>query len=221
MSVIGQSQPGQLTASDLEIVTSYGAKASWPTGFTLYQRGAHADGIFVVTCGRIVLANNGRGKREFVSWVAFQGETFGCEGIAPNGRYASNACAAVPSETLHLTGDGYRALVREQPGCAIAMMGQIATERAAIMRRLHDFASASVDQRVLAALDRLSHDPSMKANGTLVLRQADYRLVCEMVGATRESISLALGRLVGSGVAERDGTAYVIHRRQLGLSLAS
>jgi hypothetical protein len=31
-----------------------------------------------------------------------------------------------------------------------------------------------------------------------------------MVGATRESIALALGRLVGSGIARRSGTAFFI-----------
>lgn len=220
MSSNGQTQPGQLTPNDLAILATYGAKASWPAGFALYERGAPANGLFVVVRGRIVLSNTGRNKRDFVSWVAFERETFGCEGLSPDASYATNAYAVVQSETLHLNFDAFRALVREQPACAIALSSQMVAERAAILRRLHDFASASVDTRVAAALDRLSHDPSSKANGTLVVSPSDYRLLCEMVGATRESISLALGRLVGSGVAERRGSSYVIHRNQLALSPA-
>lgn len=220
MSSNGHTQPGQLTRDDLAILATYGAKASWPAGFALYERGAPANGLFVVVSGRVVLSNTGRNKRDFVSWVAFERETFGCEGLSPNACYATNAYSAVQSETLHLNFDAFRALVREQPACAIALSSQMVAERAAILQRLHDFASASVDTRVVAALDRLSHDPSSRANGTLVVSPADYRLLCEMVGATRESISLALGRLVGSGVAERKGTSYVIHRNQLALSPA-
>ncbi|CAN5603653.1 Crp/Fnr family transcriptional regulator [soil metagenome] len=220
MSEIAHSQPGQLTRDDLEILAAYGARASWPAGFTLYERDTAANGLFVVVRGRIVLSSSGRNKRDFVSWVAFERETFGCEGLSPAGCYATNGYAAVQSETLHLNFDGFRALVREQPACAIALSSQMVTERTAILQRLHDFASASVDRRVLAALDRLSHDPSSKANGTLVVSPADYRLICEMVGATRESISLALGRLVGSGVAEKNGASYVIHRNQLAASPA-
>ncbi|MGI8618503.1 MAG: Crp/Fnr family transcriptional regulator [Gemmatimonadaceae bacterium] len=220
MSENGHYQPGQLTRDDLEILTAYGAIANWPAGFVLYERGTPANGLFVVVSGRIVLSNSGRNKRDFVSWVAFESETFGCEGLSPHAPYATNAYAAVASETLHLNFDAFRALVREQPSCAIALSSQMVTERAAILRRLHDFAAASVDARVLAAIDRLGHDPSSKANGTLVVSPSDYRLLCEMVGATRESISLALGRLVGSGVAERKGTSYVIHRSQLALSPA-
>ncbi len=216
----GHTQPGQLTRDDLEILSTFGAKASWPPGFALYQKGARANGLFIVLAGRVVLSSCGRNKRDFVSWVAFERETFGGEGLCPDASYATNAYAAVQSETLHLNFDGYRALVREQPSCAISLSSQMVTERAAILERLHDFASASVDARVLAALERLSRDPSMNANGTIVVSPSDYRLICEMVGATRESISLALGRLVGSGVAERRGTSYVIHRGQLALSPA-
>ena len=220
MSANGHSQPAQLTREDLALLTTYGAKANWPGGFVLYECGAPANGVFIVVAGRVVLSNSGRNKRDFISWVAFERETFGCEGLSREASYATNAYAAVPSETLHLNFDAFRALVREQPACAIALSSQMVTERAAILHRLHDFAAASVDARVLAALDRLSHDPSSKANGTLVVSPSDYRLLCEMVGATRESISLALGRLVGSGVAERKGTSYLIHRNQLALSPA-
>src|SRR5690606_621266 len=37
-----------------------------------------------------------------------------------------------------------------------------------------------------------------------------YRLLCEMVGATRESVSLGVARLVAEGSAERDGSGGTI-----------
>ncbi|HEX2723991.1 MAG TPA: hypothetical protein VHM24_13830, partial [Gemmatimonadaceae bacterium] len=54
--------------------------------------------------------------------------------------------------------------------------------------------------------DRSFLDP----DGRLRLELRHHRLLCEMVGATRESIALALGRLVGSDVAERAGMAFII-----------
>ncbi|MEO7648763.1 MAG: hypothetical protein ABIV11_11115 [Gemmatimonadaceae bacterium] len=71
MSENGHFQPGQLTRDDLEILAAYGAQANWLSGFALYERGAAANGLFVVS-GRIVLSNSGRNKRDFVSWVAFE-----------------------------------------------------------------------------------------------------------------------------------------------------
>jgi DNA-binding FadR family transcriptional regulator len=35
-------------------------------------------------------------------------------------------------------------------------------------------------------------------------------LLCELVGATRESVSLVLGRLAAEGLVERKGTNFVV-----------
>jgi hypothetical protein len=43
-----------------------------------------------------------------------------------------------------------------------------------------------------------------------VLCTARYRLLCELVGATRESVSLVLGRLTGEGLVERKGTSLIV-----------
>ena len=37
-----------------------------------------------------------------------------------------------------------------------------------------------------------------------------HRLLCELVGATRESVSLVLGRLTSEGLAERAGSTLLI-----------
>ena len=49
-----------------------------------------------------------------------------------------------------------------------------------------------------------------REDGRIVLCTARYRLLCELVGATRESVSLVLGRLTGEGLVERRGTSLLI-----------
>ena len=115
------------------------------------------------------------------------------------------------SESLFLTTAKFRELVREQPGGALRLIGQLLGERAQILERLHGLASQNVEQRLVSALQRLSHDHSLLAkDGSLKLEVRHHRLLCEMVGATRESIALALGRLVESGIARRNGTALFV-----------
>jgi hypothetical protein len=60
-------------------------------------------------------------------------------------------------------------------------------------------------------LSRLAADRIfLTSDGRLRLELKHHRLLCEMVGATRESIALALGRLAGAGIAARRGTAFTI-----------
>jgi hypothetical protein len=49
-----------------------------------------------------------------------------------------------------------------------------------------------------------------REDGRIVLCPARYRLLCELVGATRESVSLVLGRLIHGGLVERRGQMLLV-----------
>ena len=207
---IGYNAP-RLSQSEIEATAKYAAKANWPQGFTLYQRGAVADGVFIVLRGRIVLRSRVKAGRGFVPAVATRGETFGTEGLARAGCYVTDARADEPSETLHLSGTRFRAFVREQPQQALSLMGQVMAEHSLLLEKLRELATLSVEQRLVSTLLRMAHQHTFTADdGRINLDAAQYRLLCEMVGATRESVSLVLARLAGDGLAERKGTSYVI-----------
>ena len=196
--------------------SAYGAKATWPSGFPLYQRGAPADGIFLVLHGHVILRSPLKGGRGFVSAIAMSGETFGAEGIATNGRYMTDANAAEGAETLHLGTGQFRAFVREQPAHAIALIGQIMVERCVLLEKLQELAAMNVEERLVSALLRLSDDTAFTLeDGSLKLESGHHRLLCEMVGATRESIALALSRMVSTGVAMRGGSTFVVNPQLL------
>ena len=192
-------------------IQDYAARASWPAGFQIYERGTSADGVFIVVRGRVVLRSRVRAGRGFVPWVATPGETFGAEGLSPNGAYATDARADVETETLFLSTTKLRAFIREQPAHALAVVGQVMAERTSLLEKLRELTTLSVEQRLVAALRRMAaHDSFTQSDGRIELCSARYRLLCELVGATRESVSLVLGRLSGEGLVERSGsTLYV------------
>lgn len=205
-----QPNPGSLSDS-LDRIIPFGARASWPSGFQIYEEGTPADGLFITLSGRVVLRNQLKGGRGFIPAVINRGMTFGCEGLAPNATFLSDAVASERSETLHLTTSRFRALVRECPGEGISLISQLVVERGHLMQKLHELAAMNVEQRLVSSLLRLSDDNGIRReDGYLQLEPAHHRLLCEMVGATRESIGLALNRLVTTGAAERKGSSFVI-----------
>src|SRR5262249_26690809 len=143
--------------------------------------------------------------------LASVGETFGGEGLSHGGRYATDATAATETETLFLSGSQFRAFVREKPAFAIALISEAMAQRAALLERLYELAACNVEQRVISGLLRLAAEDAFTGeDGRLRLAPIHHRILCEMVGATRESISLALSRLVGEGLAERHGNEFLI-----------
>jgi CRP-like cAMP-binding protein len=201
----------RLNDAEREAITAYAARATWPAAFAIYQRGAAADGLFIVTRGRIVLRSRVRAGRGFVPWIATPGETFGSEGLSQNARYATDARADEESETLFLSSARFRAFVREQPQHSLALITQLMGERTALLDKLRELTTLSVEQRLVSTLVRMSSNNTFtREDGRIVLCPSRYRLLCELVGATRESVSLVLGRLTGEGLVERKGTTLTI-----------
>ncbi|GAC1408971.1 MAG: Crp/Fnr family transcriptional regulator [Gemmatimonadaceae bacterium] len=201
----------RLTPEEVAPISAYAAKANWPPGFQLYQRGAPADGVFIVLEGHVVLRNKIKVGRGFVPVIATAGQTFGSEGLAPNSHYVTDASASEETKTMFLSGAQFRALVRESPAQTIPLLSQIMSERADLLEKLHELAALNVDQRLISTLTHLSTDGSFRtSDGRLKLENVHHRLLCEMVGATRESIALALSRLVSAGIAERKGMTFLI-----------
>jgi CRP-like cAMP-binding protein len=209
--VESSSAIARLGDAERESLAAYAARASWPAGFVVYQRSAAADGVFVVSRGRIVLRSRVRAGRGFVPWIASPGETFGSEGLSHSARYATDARADEESETLFLSSARFRAFVREQPQHSLTLINQLMAERAMLLDKLRELTTLSVEQRLIATLVRMaSNNTFTRDDGHIVLCTSRYRLLCELVGATRESVSLVLGRLTGEGVIEREGTTLIV-----------
>lgn len=202
----------RLPLIERQALASYAARASWPAGFLIYQRGAPADGVFFVARGRVVLRSRVRAGRGYVPWIATAGESFGAEGLAARSTYSTDARADAETETLHLSGARFRSFLREQPQHALAIIGQVMAERSVLLEKLRELTTLSVEQRLISTVLRMAKDPTFTTeSGQIVLCAARYRLLCELVGATRESVSLVLGRLVGEGLVRREGSNYIVN----------
>ncbi|MGE5101167.1 MAG: helix-turn-helix domain-containing protein [Deltaproteobacteria bacterium] len=101
--------------------------------------------------------------------------------------------------------------MREQPQHSLALITQLMGERASLLDKLRELTTLSVEQRLVSTLIRMSSNNTFtREDGRIVLCASRYRLLCELVGATRESVSLVLGRLTGEGLVERKGTTLII-----------
>lgn len=206
----------RLSSATMDALLPYAARASWPAGFVIYQRGVPADGVFVVLSGRVVLRSRVRAGRGYIPWIATQAETFGAEGLSATPRYTTEARADEETTTLFLSSARYRAFLRELPLHATTLIAQIFTERTALLEKLRELTTMSVEQRLIVALGRMAtFDTFTREDGCIVLNASRYRLLCELVGATRESVSLVLGRFTGEGFIERKGTSLIIRPAQL------
>jgi CRP-like cAMP-binding protein len=201
----------RLAPNTVEAMLAYAARATWPAGFVIYQRGAPADGVFIVLEGRVILRSRVRAGRGYIPWIATPNETFGAEGLSGTPRYSTEARADEETATLFLSAGRFRSFVREQPQHAMSLIAQVLTERSTLLEKLRELTTMSVEQRLIVSLSRMAtFDTFTREDGCLVLNTSRYRLLCELVGATRESVSLVLGRFSGESLIERKGSSLVV-----------
>lgn len=182
----------------------------------IYQRGAPADGVFVVLDGRVILRSRVRAGRGYIPWIATACETFGAEGLSGTPRYSTEARTDEPTTTLFLSGARFRSFLREQPQHATALIAQVLTERSTLLEKLRELTTMSVEQRLVVALSRMAaFDTFAREDGCLVLNTSRYRLLCELVGATRESVALVLSRFTGENLVERKGSSMIVQTERL------
>src|SRR5688500_20305086 len=62
MEAVATRGTSRLSADERAAMSAYAARATWPAGFVIYQRGAPADGVFVVVRGRVVLRSREIGR---------------------------------------------------------------------------------------------------------------------------------------------------------------
>jgi CRP-like cAMP-binding protein len=208
-------ESASLTPATLDTIAQYAARATWPLGFAVYRRGATANGVFIVLQGRVALRSRVKPGRGYIPTTIGRGGTFGGEGLAAATpyppRYVTEAFSDADSETLHLGAAQHRALVREQPASALALMAQVMAEHATLLERLRELATLSVEQRLLASLVRMARQhTALDSCGRFALDTVHCRVLCEVVGATRETVAQVLNRLIASGAAEwKDGCVRV------------
>src|SRR5262245_47095856 len=146
----------RLSPATIEALLAYAARATWPAGFLIYQRGAPADGLFIVLSGRVVLRSRVRAGRGYIPWIATHGETFVAEGLSSMARYSTEARADDETTTVFLSTTRHRSFIREQPAHATALLSQILAERTALLEKLRELTTMSVEQRLIVALGRMA-----------------------------------------------------------------
>ena len=207
---------GRLASGTVDAMMGYAARANWPAGFVIYQRGTPAEGVFVVLEGRVVLRSRVRAGRGFIPCIASHGETFGAEGLSSIPKYSTEARADQSATTLFLSAVNYRSFLREQPTHACALIAQVLAERSALLEKLRELTTMSVEQRLIIALCRMANFETFpQTDGCLVLTTSDYRLLCELVGATRESVSLVIGRFAAEGLIEKRAGSLLVQPDRL------
>lgn len=214
-----------LAMADRAALVELGRCVTVQAGRTLFHAGAVADAVYVVLSGRIRLSRGDSDGATLALGLRTAGDVLGLAELFTGADRVVEAHADQPSEVLRVPADRFLAWVRDRPaamavvlatlGARLRQVGDVAVSVA------HDAAEVRVARLLLALAERhgvTGRSSPGRHDGVTV--QVTQQQLAELVGASRQTVSLAVGRLTGQGALTPRRGAVEVRVRALENALA-
>lgn len=193
-----------LAVADRAALVELGRSVSVPAGRSLFLAGSVPDAVYVVRSGRIRLSRSDSDGATLALGLRSAGDVLGLAELFTGADRIVEAYADQPSDVLRVPADRFLAWVRDRPaamavvlatlGARLRQVGDVAASVA------HDTAEVRIARLLLALAERhgaTGRPSSERHDGVTV--QVTQQQIAELVGASRQTVNLAVGRLTGQG----------------------
>jgi CRP/FNR family transcriptional regulator, cyclic AMP receptor protein len=209
-----------LQKPDLDLVMATGKIVLYQNREYLLRQNEIGEGIHIILDGVVESIYCGPQGRELMLATWQRGDFVGAPYVLGNHRHSWSARAVGRVETLHLDQDAIRRLIAQSPAFAIALIECLGFKGETYSTLAQTLGGQKVSERLVLLLVKLAENAAPAENGTIQLGRITQANLARMIGATRQSISLVLGRLQDEGIISTGPTLMVVNdlpalRRQL------
>lgn len=177
------------------------------------RRGATADGLFVVSGGRVKgTLPSPDDEGELVVSMFWPGDVFGEVAILDGSPFLGSALAITEVEVLAVPRTEVLALLQRRPAVALRLMGAICEKLRTALELSLSLRFLDVASRFACRLQYLARYDSHLEDGGLRIRHGLSQLeLADSIGTTRESLNKLIGEWKRDGLVEW-GRGYVLVR---------
>jgi CRP-like cAMP-binding protein len=215
---------GRLSPDEYAQVVGHARSREYQPGDVVFQQGLCHDGIFVIRSGRVRSFYVGPNAREITLAYWTAGHFAGGPEIFGGGEHMWSAEAVERSEILHLPGAALRALVQTIPAFAVGLIEALAYKGKCYSALLQLLGTRSATNRLAHLICTLAERARAPAAGRTVIDMFfTNEELANMVGATRQWVSLTLRRFESEGIIASEGRRMVVlnPKALLAISLAT
>jgi CRP/FNR family cyclic AMP-dependent transcriptional regulator len=204
---------GHLTESEKAEVLSCGRRMAYTTGETFFCQGDPHDGIHMIESGRVRSFYISPAGREITLAYWTAGHFVGAPEMFSDGEYMWTSEAIEPSRATWLAGDVLFALVRQIPNLALGLIDGLIYKGKCYSSLLQLMGTSSMSMRLAHLLLALVDTPSDDApERFLISKRFSHAELANMVGSTRQWVSLTLKRFEDDRLIAFDGTSIAVLR---------
>lgn len=194
-----------------DLVLARGLTQHYRNHECLIRHGDMIDGIYIIMAGTVESLYENDGCRGLMLATWQQGDFIGAPYVLGSHRHAWTARAVGPVETLWLDQACLTQLVAESPGFAFALIECLGYKGERYSRLAQVLATHKAGERLALLLLELCRSSAPLTNTTVKVPLIKQDKLAKMIGATRQSVSLALQKLEESGAISVGVDSYFVH----------
>lgn len=220
-----QSLIERLPPAARERVKAFGEEQTYQLGETLFRQGDPHDGIVIIESGLIRSFYVAPSGREITLAYWLPGNFVGGPDVFGGGVHMWMAVAARRSVVTRLPGDGLRDLAREVPDLALCIIDALVFKARCYSSLAQMLGTRSLTQRLAQVLLHLAHtygfaDDDLQ-NGLTIAAAFTHSEIANLIGGTRQWVTISLNRLQKAGVLTQKRGLLVIRRIDMLTAAAS
>jgi CRP-like cAMP-binding protein len=181
----------------------------------IYLPGDLGDAVYLLKSGRVKISRLSPDGKELTLAILEPGEIFG-ETDALQGAPRDEVAEALEDTVLCIVPRSeFEALLQRTPGLALRLTKLIGLRLRRIESRVEDLVFRDVPTRLAHLLLDLARDLGVEDQRGLLLRaRLSHRDLANLIGSTRETVSLTLGEFRREGLVETEGRQIIIRNRE-------
>ena len=198
-------------------ILAFGTPKVLYKGARLFSQGTPQDGIFLVESGRIEVFYTAASGREITLAYWHPGNFVGGPDVFDSGLHVWSGAAVVNSSVLHLPGAMLRKMILKTPALGLNVIEGLAFKGRCYSGLAQMLGTRSVTERLAHLLLQLAELYGIEEDeGVLIATSFTHADLANMIGATRQWVTMNIARLTRNGVlTTRQANILIVNRSQL------
>ncbi|HET6385375.1 MAG TPA: Crp/Fnr family transcriptional regulator [Armatimonadota bacterium] len=191
---------GALDQYNLERLLQVGRVDQMRRNETLFSPGDRPDKVTLILDGAVKVTAPAANKREVILDIQGAGDVVGEDAIGNEPR-ATGAVVMRDAALFSFPAAAVRTLWSRSPEFALAWIRYLAGGKQRLQERVIELAYGNIEDRLFRMLFHLAryHGVSTNKGNTVLKFRLTHQELANLIGATRETTTLAVGRLKSSG----------------------
>ncbi len=184
--------------------------ADYAPGAVIFMPRPQPDDVFVLVSGLVRIYRTSTRGEEVTFGYIHPGEAFGELAAFADGPRESFAAAVEPSRVMRVKRDDFVKAIGTKSSVVFSIARQIEGRFKQIESKVEDLVFKSVRSRVAHVLLQLTHEFGDGAPAPTIGLRLTHADIAMLIGASRPTVSIALGELEDDGVVGRSQGLFVL-----------